>query len=290
MRRLSRPGFSQQSVFAACLQGIGNIDLASRCNAVTQYLCQQEARYDQLGSQGQLHLWQSHPRGFDANIAVGEVTVGEFKWLYTNQLARELKPARIYYDQLRVSAPGNICPYCGFGVVETIDHFLPKGHYSSLSLLPLNLVPACRDCNFGKNAVVFNVFTMPSHPYFEEDCVFEDEWLKADIAQDPIPHVGFNAVPPADWPIAISQRVKSHFTDFDLAKRYSVQGAERLKFYANMINDLVGSGAAHLTQNFLVGNVRSELNACGLNSWQTALARAVATDAWFMTTGYSRLL
>lgn len=288
MKRLNMPGFVQAPVFAACLQGVGSLDANARCTAIAEYMNQQEVAYRQLALAGDLHLWNPHPRGGDHELALGQVTRGEFKGLYSDHMARSGKPARTYYDQLRMSAPNNICPYCRIGVVETIDHFLPKGRYSSLSVLPLNLVPACRDCNTGKLDGVATIDSLSSHPYFENQCVFTDEWLCAQIISDPVLHVAYSAVTPAGWDGETSQRVTSHFRVLDLARRFSVQAAGRLAFYANLVNDIAGAGGDVAAMLRLTN--RAELAAHGLNSWQAALAKAVEDDQWFCSEGYAQLL
>jgi hypothetical protein len=59
----------------------------------------------------------------------------------------EEKPARTIYDSLLNSAKEK-CPFCGgIGTPRNLDHFLPKAHFPQFSVLPRNLIPACRDCN-----------------------------------------------------------------------------------------------------------------------------------------------
>ncbi len=57
-----------------------------------------------------------------------------------------------------------------------------------------------------------------------------------------------------------------------------------------MINDLTANGTNEDVRTFLLIAARSELKACGVNSWQAALAKAVANDDWFHTTGHTLLL
>ena len=264
--------------------------MSTRCATIAEQVANQETRYSQLAVAGQLFAWPSHPIGDDAAASIGSVTRGEFKSLYTNQLARGGSKARNFYDQIKGAAPNNICPYCGFGVIETLDHFLPKAYYSSLSVLPLNLIPACRDCNTGKNASIVTPASMHSHPYFEEDCVLQDEWLFASIVPAAVPFAEFSAHAPPSWPSATARRVQNHFFEFDLARRFSIQAAERLKSWAHMIDNLTANGTESDVSTFLLMAAGSELKACGVNSWQAALAKAASNDVWFHTTGHALLL
>lgn len=60
------------------------------------------------------------------------------------------------------------CPYCEIVKVQTLDHFLDKSTYPNLAVLPLNLVPACVDCNRPRpNGIVTNGERCLMHPYFD---------------------------------------------------------------------------------------------------------------------------
>lgn len=290
MRRLNKPNLTQAAVYAACVQGIGDVNVRAKFNAIAQQVTQNELVYDQLASTGQIHQWVSHTRGANHVAALGQVTRGEFKQLYKNHMVHAGKPARPIYDQIRMSAPNNICPYCGFGSVETVDHFLPKGRYSPLSVLPLNLVPACRDCNVGKLDSVITAANDHSHPYYEQQCVVEDEWLYASIVQTQIPYVEFVSAVPATWPVDVSHRVTNHFQEFDLPRRFSIQASERLVYFASVIQGMRADGAEGMVALTLQQQAQAELVAHGVNSWQSALAKTVANDAWFHVVGYAQLL
>ncbi|WP_372012812.1 HNH endonuclease signature motif containing protein [Pseudoxanthomonas sp. 10H] len=250
---------------------------------------QQEHSYRALAMVGQLHQWASHPRGGDDVVALGMVTRGDFKRMYTGQLARSGSHARPFYDRIKMSAPNNICPYCGFGAVETLDHFLAKGRYCSLAVLPMNLVPACSDCNRKKHDGVETAEGISSHPYFEESCVAVDEWLYASLIHSARPAATFHVMPPDTWDRAVAQRVTNHFDRFELAGRYATQASERLMVYAAVVHELVSAGAQDEVATHLQRGARTELRI-GRNSWQAALAKAIANDIWFHTEGYRRLI
>lgn len=290
MRRLNKPNLTQTSVYTTCVQSIGDANLRAKFNAIAPQVTNNEVLYDQLASAGQLHQWVSHVRGANEVAVLGQITRGEFKQLYKNHMVPAGKPARTFYDQIRMSAPYNLCPYCGFGSVETVDHFLPKGRYSPLSVLPLNLVPACRDCNGEKLDSIISAGNIHSHPYYEQKCVIDDEWLCASIAQAQIPYAVFESVAPAAWPADVSHRVTNHFKEFDLPRRFSIQASERLVYFANLIHGMYVNGAAGIVVATLQQQARAERVAHGVNSWQSALAKTVTNDAWFNAVGYVRLL
>lgn len=290
MRRLQRPNFAQAPVYAACVHGIRDPALAARFTGIAQQVVAQEAVYERQAVAGQLSGWPAHGIGDDDVPSLNPVTRGEFKRLYTGQLARSGSQARRFYDEIRVSAPNNICPYCGFGTVETVDHFLPKARYSSLSVMPLNLVPACSDCNKKKHDGQATVGNLSPHPYFEGTEVYRDEWVYARIRQIDRPCAEYYAVPPLAWPLPMRQRVLNHFNNLELAVRFGVQAAERLQFSANQIHGMHSAGIGAAIPELLQIFYFAELAATGVNSWQTALAKTVANDAWFRAAGYAQLL
>lgn len=48
----------------------------------------------------------------------------------------------------------DICPICGIGPANTIDHFVPEGDYPEYCIHPRNLIPLCNDCNGPKRALL----------------------------------------------------------------------------------------------------------------------------------------
>lgn len=289
MRYVPRPIFSHSQVFNACLLGTGDAGVRSRCESIAVAMTLHERRYNALASSGTLAIVDSHERGGDLIPVSNNATRGDLKGLYTKQMAKLGKPARAFYDAIRMSSAGNVCPYCGIGVVETLDHFLPKGHYSLYSVMPCNLVPSCRDCNTGKLDGGDGLFHMSSHPYFEDERVRTDRWLLASVVQTNPAHAEFRFLAPITWSSDMSTRVLNHFESFELARRYSVQAAGRFSFYAELISNFRSGGDA-LLDGFLLQCANAEVRAYGVNSWQAALASSVASDSWFKAEGFQHFI
>lgn len=57
------------------------------------------------------------------------------------------------------------CPYCGRPLPDTLDHFMHKSVWKSLSLCRLNLVPVCWKCNSQKGTKDSGLF---AHPYYTD--------------------------------------------------------------------------------------------------------------------------
>jgi hypothetical protein len=56
--------------------------------------------------------------------------------LYDKRLVAGSGSSRTAYDELRSSSV--ICPYCNFGEVYELDHFIPKSAFPELNVLPIN--------------------------------------------------------------------------------------------------------------------------------------------------------
>src|SRR5262245_19880217 len=76
--------------------------------------------------------------------------VSEMVAVYDNRLVKKTAPGRRIYDKIFTSAPNDKCPLCGHRNVKTLDHYLPKALFPALTVTPINLIPACSDCNKAK--------------------------------------------------------------------------------------------------------------------------------------------
>jgi hypothetical protein len=224
-------------------------------------------------------LYKLVPQG-----SVGNVSCNDMIGVYTNSMAKKGGAGRFYYDKLRNAAPGGRCPLCGLPNVSTLDHHLPKASYPSLVVMPYNLVPACRDCNFAKRAGLAKTADEQTfHPYF--DNVESTTWLKARILQAS-PAVPQFYVDSSRLPLSVAKRAESHFKAFRLGSRYSSQA----------VTELVGIRyeMTRLLKNSGANEVKAELQSRASswakdkrNCWQTALYAALAASDWYCRGGCS---
>jgi hypothetical protein len=66
-----------------------------------------------------------------------------------NALLRDIKTGQ--HEPIRFK-----CQYCGIGSPASIDHYLPKSKFPEFSVLPINLLPCCGECNRIKGNVFLN--------------------------------------------------------------------------------------------------------------------------------------
>lgn len=160
---------------------------------------------------------------------IGSLSHAELTSLYTNHFVPKQKPCREYYD-LIINLT-HICPYCGFGEVKDLDHYLPKSQYPFFSIYTDNLVPACAKCNTeGKGQSIAQTQDKQIlHPYFDKACFFEDQWLFAKYEKSINGnYIRYYINPPESWDGIDCSRVKNHFSVFNLLKRFSQQANNKL--------------------------------------------------------------
>ena len=235
MMRLSYPQYSFEQTLDECAAGItGNADLRDKLRSSKSELIAEGAKYLSASGAGTLHTIP--PISTDVcndPVVINTLIKSELVKIYDTYFVPEKKPARKIYDALKNSAKEK-CPFCGgIGTPRNLDHFLPKAHFPQFSVLPLNLVPVCRDCNMDGKAESFAVKAEDQiiHPYTDDDRFFMEQWIYATYnAGDGVGPGEFEyyTSPPATWDEDDKQRVRKHFKDFDLAKRYAVKAAEQL--------------------------------------------------------------
>lgn len=60
------------------------------------------------------------------------------------------------------------CPYCGRGGLGTMDHYLPKEHFSWFSVYSWNLIPSCQECQNIKGSKIGSAGEWrPIHPLLD---------------------------------------------------------------------------------------------------------------------------
>lgn len=284
MRRLQKPDFDLVEVYKSCVSGVLATELAARFNAATANFLALANQYESRAIVNELHLFPASPWGNGTALALGELTKDELTALYTNHMAKRGQPGRSYYDRIMSLAPLGKCPFCEFGHVSTLDHFLSKARYPSFSVLPINLIPACTDCNKGKGAGVLDANNQIPHPYFEQPLMETDAWLYAKVNETSPATATFLVNTPAHWPADLAGRVVNYARDLKLATRFAIEAASELTSLSDILGRLETSQQIGEYLNLLAQVERS----CRKNSWKAALYEALSTSAWYREGGYRR--
>ena len=102
-------------------------------------------------------------------------------------------------------------------------------HYPALAVVPVNLVPACSDCNKTKLASVPHAPEDVSiHPYFDD--VAKEGWLYAKVVEGAPATLQFRMEPSTAWDPLLAERARRHFRQLKLSWLYGSEAAHRHVF------------------------------------------------------------
>ncbi len=285
MRAIIKPTHDALTVYQQCINSISDNDLRHRLNQITNSISTAARDYEQKATSQLLYTIASNARHND-EIALGGVTKGELRNIYSSHMVVRTKPARSVYDSLLSLAPSGRCPFCGCGYATTLDHYLPKAKYPQFSVLPLNLVPACKDCNKDKLATDSTTAEDQSlHPYFDHENFTNQQWLYAEVIQTAPASIRFFVSAPDSWDEISEARVQCHFNDFDLAYRYSIEASNQLACLKDSLTMQLDNIGLHGIRKLL--EIEAEAYAKNhINSWQTGMYQALSGSTWYCQGGF----
>src|ERR1700686_2882744 len=269
MWKVDKPQRTARWTYMHCIATVGDAALKARLELIEDHVADASDDFEAAAIATMLHTIQPADH-------VGSVTRKELADLYTNRFAKAKSRGRVIYDEL-MTAPANArCPLCGHRQISTLDHHLPKSRYPALAVAPLNLIPACLDCNKAKLERIPNSSAEETlHPYFDD--VEGDEWLQAAVIQGDPPAVVFYPEPPAAWGDVMAARVVGHFGLFGLARLYGAQAADELQnIRFPLRNLLLDAGPAGVRAHLIV--VAQSCEQANINSWRPAMYKAVAAS------------
>jgi hypothetical protein len=283
MNRLTPPHFSVRETYLSCLSDVQDNQFVykNRMEAILLQIVSAGALYEQRAIVAELHLFSFARHGHGEDIILNGINKDNLVTLYGGYFSKSGTSSRDIYDYIRASSVG-VCPFCGFGNVTTLDHYLPKARYPLFSVIPANLVPSCADCNKGKGSSVLNAIEdQPLHPYFSEDKFYNESWIKARIEHTLPPSMVYFASPPLNWDEPSKQRAINHFRDFDLANRFAIQAGLNVTSAIATVESLLP----------IIGidGVKTHFNNIATkeppNSVIGSMHRALTEDDWFCTGG-----
>lgn len=280
MYTLSKPAFAVTDVLATCISAIADTDLANRLNAVKGMFEATEFLYDTHATESLLNL-------IVRRSDLGSVTKLELKALYEDHLSAASGAARAVYDAIKNAAPNKLCPLCSIGSVAHLDHHLPKSRYPDLSVLPLNLVPACHFCNDTKKArFPKTAGEQTFHPYYDARLLTQ-QWITATLHHGTPLVIVFSVAAPTSWPPTDKQRVDRHFRICGLRTSFGTNANASLVSLKRRLQRLHSRGGAVAVQQYLEEERDSHDNEP--NSWQHVFYQVLAADAWFVNGGFTQI-
>jgi hypothetical protein len=278
MKRIPKPSYRSRRVFSTCISKVADSRLRQALTAFTGEVVTDSTSFAAAARTNTLH------RLVPRTLGVGTPTKKELVSVYTYRMAKAGAPGRSIYEEIRSLAPLDICPLCDHGVVSTLDHHLPKANYPVLAVTPLNLIPACSDCNKSKTSRRSKTRASQTlNPYYDSLETFR--WLLATFPQTTPVVMKFSVVPGPGWSSEKEERYKTHLSVFRLNKLFATQASRELQDRKGVFQEIHGSDGPAGVRDFLEREVRScEREA--LNSWRSATYRALARSNWFCNGGF----
>jgi len=189
--------------------------------------------------------------------------------------------ARLGNLRERLLASAVSCPYCGFGEVRDLDHYLPKADYGELAIYPKNLIPSCSPCNNAKRRIVPGAAPAHGagliHPYFEP--LPDTEFLLAEVTfVGAVLDVTFR-IDAVQVP-AVAAQLQFQLDRLKLNQRYRKQINKFLSEQRTAILMFYEMGPALLSE-YLCRSAVALGRSFGRNDWRPALVRALAENAEF---------
>lgn len=245
MLRLNQPSHTYEQAIEECCKGItGNEALLQKVHNNKLLLQENAADYSRSACAGELYTLPFIVNQRDDDpVITGQLKKSELLTLYSTYFVNKCKPARIIYNAL-IAAADEKCPFCGgIGRPRNLDHYLPKTHYPQFSILPINLIPSCRDCNMEGKGDNFAGCEEEQilHPYLDDERYFNEQWIFARYLTGTNNEPGvieYFVDPPRYWDSSHKRRAIKHFNDFDLGLRFSKEAAPRLITYLGQIRAL----------------------------------------------------
>lgn len=231
MRRLEDPPFSGEATLEKCIEGIGRQTYKDRVVADLQSFMAFEQQYrERAGNEALYTLPPVHHDRDDDPVVFNNFKKSELVRLYEYYLRNTEKPGREIYEALMLHADEQ-CPFCGgIGRPRNLDHYLPKAHFPQFSIIPINLIPACQECNMGAKGAAYAIDASEQvlHPFLDRDLFFNEQWITANYIDGDPGTVQYVFQPPNTWAQADKDRAEKHWQDFDIADRYSIEAGKHL--------------------------------------------------------------
>ena len=278
MRALIPLSIAARTVVERCMASLSDKDLTARLELAADAITASEHAYAQHGNAACLHLVPS------TKDVAGHVTTEEMTRVYDSTFVPSAR-TRDIYAAIKKLPENDMCPRCGQRTVSTLDHFLPKANYPALAVTPLNLVPACFECNFAKrDATLEEASDVLIHPYF--DRVDDERWLYSTVLETSPAALSFYPNPPDSWDAVLQQRIREHFRTLRLGALYaSHAGVELNDIRAALEGMSRKNGPTEIQQH-----LRERERSCAIhqpNSWKRAMYDGLAASSWFCNGGFT---
>jgi hypothetical protein len=169
--------------------------------------------------------------------------------------------------------------------VHTLDHYLNKSTFPSLSITPENLIASCRDCNTDKLDYTFKCKEDETlHPYYDD--IGDVQWLECIVNKTNPISFTFKVRNIVSSDITLQKRIIKHFDVYKLQNLYSSKAAQEMseiEIKLKKIYTTIGIGAV---KNYIQEEIESRC-VLGVNNWRVVFYTGLINSDWFLTTWIS---
>ena len=291
---LNSPTYKIEDFYERILEGRHDNDknkyLKTRLLSIQSVLQEAQRYYKGLGEKQLLYTIKEIeaigiPEDVDlaSHIDKKDVSANEMEKVYSTFLVDKPnsdKIGRKVYNSILSNTYYNLCPYCSHRDVKTVDHYLPKMKFASLSIVPLNLLPCCSDCNKDKlDNYVLKEDRMLIHPYF--DNISNQNWLKCRVVENTWPITFYYFVSDKIDNLSLKSRINYQFELLNLSKLYADNATREFNYRVRSLIKEYNLDPSNKAIEFISNNIET-YKAENLNSWQTQMFEALKNSSWFM--------
>jgi len=174
------------------------------------------------------------------------------------------------------------CQYCTINSANTLDHIIPKEEYSEFAVNPLNLLPACSECNGykgeywrdGDNRFFLNLYTdiLPNEQYLFVDFNFDLHVIETSFSLDNRNGIDIN----------LFNLISSHFSRMHLLSRFSIKSSDIISELSNLIVSSKPKLGEEDIKEVILNKIQKDKEIFGNNYYKSILEESLVNSIDYM--------
>lgn len=180
---------------------------------------------------------------------------------------------------------GGVCPYCGDGRIEEVDHYVPKEDYPEFTLYPNNLIPLCNKCNKKKGSKFIDFQNKRQFINFYYDNIDSVEFLSVDISFNSLDIIKSTKVKyVADYSkIAdeyLRKIVQNHYGNLELLRKYNEAAIYEISELIAVLQEQPirdKNDIRIMADGWILGKRNNQMKKTGKNDWKYLLYEKLYT-------------
>lgn len=195
---------------------------------------------------------------------------------FTSSFKKHIKENELkgVYEECR-----GVCPFCGEGRLEEVDHYIPKEYYPEFTLYPMNLIPICNKCNKKKSDKFLDGSNERRFIYFYSDYIDDLKFLQVSITFDSTiisktTKIKYTADFSKINDVYLRKIIEQHYKELDLLKRYAEAAGNELSHIEDIYlhqEDYDKEKVRDSVNRTVIGERNAQLKKAGQNDWKYLL-------------------